>query len=77
MFEYHICNQADERLFYAQCNAVEKHIRALEKKELLVDVDGTRVQQYEHRNGHIMVKNDLQVNALYVISEFDLLPYFS
>lgn len=77
MFEYNICNQADEKLFHAQCRAIEEHIPGLHKKDLLDDVDGTLVQRYAHARGTITVKNDLQVNALYVLAEFDLMPYFN
>lgn len=76
MFEYNICNQADEKLFHDQCRAIEKHIPALNKKKLLEDVDGTLVQQYDHEKGFVTVKNDLQVDALYVQADFDLMPYF-
>ena len=77
MFEYNICNQADENLFHEQCRAIEEHIPNLQKKELLNDVDGTLVQQYDHEKGLVTVKNDLQVDALYVVADFDLIPYFN
>lgn len=77
MFEYNICNQADVKLFYAQCRAIEEHISGLSKGTLLDDVDGTLVQHYDHSKGVITVKNDLQVDALYVLADFDLLPYFN
>lgn len=76
MFEYNICNQADSEIFYKQCEAIETHIAGIEKENLLEDVDGTLVQKYRNREGVIVVKNDLQVDALYVTSSFDLLPYF-
>ncbi len=76
MFEYNICNQADEELFYKQCAAIENSIPALSKLSLQEDVDGTMVQKYESCLGTITVRNDVQVDALYVLSEFDLLPFF-
>ena len=76
MFEYNICNQSDEQIFRDQCRAIEKHIPELIKSDLLVDVDGTLVQKYRHARGLIVVKNDVQVDALYVLADFDLLPYF-
>ena len=76
MFEYNICNRADEQLFYRQCRAIEKYIPNLKKGELLNDVDGTLVQKYNHEKGSITVKNDCQVDVLYVDAEFDLTPYF-
>ena len=77
MFDYNVCNQADQELFYKQCAAIEKNIPNLQKHEVLEDVDGTLFQRYSHERGVILVKNDIQVDALYVTSDFDLLPYFS
>lgn len=77
MFEYNICNQADAQLFERQCRALELNIPDLQASALLEDVDGTLTQTYHHRNGAIMVKNDMQVDALYVTSDFDLTQYFS
>ena len=76
MYEYNICNQADAKLFEQQCRALETHISDLQASALLDDVDGTLTQTYRHHNGTIKVKNDMQIDALYVISDFDLLPYF-
>ena len=76
MFEYNICNQADEALFYKQCAAIEKSVPFLKKENLLEDVDGTLVQKYSSQSGAVVVRNDVQIDALYVQSEFDLLPYF-
>lgn len=77
MFEYNICNQADAKLFVQQCRALESNIPNLKVSDRSEDVDGTLTQTYHHQNGSIKVKNDMQVDALYVISDFDLLPYFS
>ena len=77
MFEYNICNQADAELFRKQCSALEKQVPGLQPEEILEDVDGTMVQRYRHGLGVVTVKNDLQVDALYVVSDFDLLPYFA
>lgn len=77
MFDYTVCTQADAELFRKQCAAIEKNIPNLEKQKMLEDVDGTLSQRYEHPKGCIVVKNDMQVDALYVTADFDLLPYFS
>lgn len=76
MHEYNICNQADEELFHKQCRAIEGHIPDLLADEPLRDVDGTLVQKYTHAKGTIKVKNDVQTDALFVVADFDLLPYF-
>ena len=76
MFDYTICNQADISLFHRQCQALEKNVPGLRKESLLDCPDGALIQKYEHELGTVTVKNDIQVDALYVISDFDLLPYF-
>ena len=76
MFSYTICNCADMELFREQCRALEKHIPDIQKTKFWHDVDDTMVQEYEHPKGTILVKNDAQVDALYIDSDFDLLPYF-
>ena len=76
MFEYNICNQGDAELFYKQCKAIEDNISALKKDRLIEDVDGSLTQMYNSHLGKIVVRNDLQVDALYVTSDFDLLPFF-
>lgn len=76
MFDYTICNCADRGLFQKQCAAIECAVTPLEKAPLLEDVDGTLVQQYVHSMGKIIVKNDEQIDSLYVQAEFELLPYF-
>lgn len=76
MFEYTVCNQADTELFYKQCSALEKRFPGMIVNDILKDVNGSIIQQYTHDRGRIIVKNDTQVDALYVTSDFDLLPYF-
>lgn len=76
VFEYNICACSDEPLFISQCEAIEKNIPGISHKETLKDVTGTLVQRYTHPLGQIIVRNDKDVDALYVQSDFDLLPYF-
>ena len=76
MFDYNICDQADPDIFYKQCRALETNIPGLKPFKLLEDVDGTLMQRYKHDSGLIIVMNDTEVDSVYIISEFDLLPYF-
>lgn len=76
MFDYTICSCVDSELFKKQCTALELNIPGLQKFPLLEDVDGSIVQKYEHAKGKVIVKNDCQVDALYVLSDFDLSIYF-
>lgn len=76
MFDYTICPWADRALFKKQCKAIENNIPDLQAEELLEDVDGSLIQTYRHKRGEITVRNSETIGALYVESEFDLLPYF-
>ena len=76
MFEYNICTEADQQLFYRQCAALEKHIPGLVKGKLLHDVDDSLVQLYTKNGKEIRVHNDLYIDALYIKSELDIDPYF-
>ena len=77
MFEYNICNQADVDVFNQQCGAIEKVVKGLTKQDVLLDVDGSLIQVYEINNQQIKVYNSYYVNAVYVVSDFDLEPYFN
>ena len=76
MFGYTICDQVDASLFKKQCVALETHVTGLARDVFLNSPDGTLIQKYKHEQGTEMVKNDMQIDALYVVSEFDLLPFF-
>lgn len=77
MFEYNICTQADDEIFEKQCAALEKHIPGLVKRDLLTDVDNSKIQHYELNGFPVRVHNDYYVGAVYVKSEIDLEPYFN
>lgn len=76
MFDYTICTTANFELFLKQCASLEEIIPHLKKLASLKDVDGSSIQRYIHPQGKVTVKNDLQVDALYVQADFDLAVYF-
>lgn len=76
MFEYNIYNQADEVIFEKQCLALEKNIPNLIKKDLLIDVDESKIQEYDLKGSKITVYNSTYLNEVYVKSEIELEPYF-
>lgn len=76
MYEYNICNQADEEIFIRQCNALENKIPNIKKDELLIDVDESKIQKYLLDGKEINVCNSNYMNEVYVKSEIDLMPYF-
>ncbi len=77
VFEYTICNQADTNIFYKQCSALEKNIPNLVKRDILEDVDGSLTQLYSVGNNHVSVHNSKYIDAVYVESEIDLIPFFN
>ena len=77
MYTYPICNVADEEIFAKQCAAIEKYLHPLKKKDILEDVDGSKIQLYEFQGHNIKVVNSLYVNEVYVESETDIKPFFS
>lgn len=77
MFEYNICDQADEEIFIKQCTALENKILNLIKGKLIVDVDESKIQEYLLGGKKIKVVNSYYINEVYVKSEIDLIPYFN
>ena len=76
MYEYNICNQADEEIFIKQCTALENKIPNIKKDKLLIDVDESKIQKYLLDGKEINVCNSNYTNDVYVKSEIDLMPYF-
>lgn len=76
MFEYWICDQADEVIFQKQCEAIEKNIVPLQKKKMIVDVDNSKIQTYVFKGKEIKVHNDYFMNEVYVKSEIELQQFF-
>ncbi len=77
MFEYTICNQADENIFRKQCLALEKNIPDLIKENTLEDVDGSLTQLYSLYNKRVSVHSSENIGAVYVESDVDLKPFFN
>lgn len=76
MFEYSICNQADNDIFIRQCSALEKRIPDLIKEKFLDDVDGSHTQIYSLNGKKVSVHNSYYIDAVYVQSEIELQQYF-
>lgn len=77
MFHYNICTEADKEIFSKQCRALEKHIPAIEKGNLLNDVDGSETQHYTVNGKTITVHNSNYVGAVYIDSDIELEGYFN
>lgn len=76
MYEYNICNQADEEIFLNQCAALEKYIPNIKKAEMLIDVDESKIQKYLLGSETINVYNSNYDNEVYIKSEVELSQYF-
>ncbi len=76
MFEYNICNQADETIFEKQCLALEKNIPGLIKEDLLTDVDGSKTQKYSLNGSEITVCNSYYLDEVNIKSDIELEQYF-
>lgn len=76
MFNYCICNQADEQIFSKQCTALENNIPLIEKLDMLEDVDGSKRQKYRIGDNIVTVFNSVYLDEVYVESDVDLLQYF-
>lgn len=77
MFEYQICNMAEDEIFKKQCIAIEKNITPLQKEKLLEDVDGSLIQKYDYQGKNISVYSDHFINEVYVKSEIELTQFFT
>lgn len=77
MYEYTICNVADQEIFEKQCRALEKAIPKLEKTDRLQDVDGSFIQLYSLDDKKITVHNSKYLDEVYVTSEIELEQYFN
>lgn len=78
MFEYSICNQADEEIFKRQCNELEKKFsELLVKDNFLTDVDGSKIQTYTLNGKKVKVVMSNYENEVYIYSEIDLKEYFN
>ena len=76
IYRYEISDAADEEVFKKQCKALEKHIPGLEKIKYLIDVDYSKIQAYQKEGQQLLVINDIDIDAVYIKSEFDIVPYF-
>lgn len=73
MYSYTISKNADAQAFKGVCRTLEASIPGLVKEKPLVDVDGSAIQIYHKDGEKIKVLNDIDVDAVYIDSEVDLL----
>lgn len=72
MFDYTIESNNSTTAFKKSCEAIEHNLSPIDKENLLVDVDGSTIQEYHKDNKAVIVYNDYDVGAVYVKSEIEL-----
>lgn len=77
MYSYTLAKKIDNQVFKDACNKIEKAFPSAEKGKMLVDVDGSLLQDYSIDDKKIRVQNDCEVDAVYVDSELDLQKIFA
>lgn len=76
MYQYTICNQPDEEIFWKQCSALEKHIPGLRLIDDLQDVDGNLIRIYDKDGAKIKVMNHFDLGGIFIDSEIKLEQFF-
>jgi len=76
MFSYLFCEEPDEVFFLNQCEAIENNIPGLRKRELIIEEDNSKVQEYYLGDEQLIVYNSYENNSVYIESDFDIDPYF-
>ena len=77
-FSYNIEKVANNEAFKLACQKIEaSNIEGLQKKNLLIDVDGSLIQLYVSPEGEIKLINDYEVDAVYADSDIDLSALFA
>lgn len=77
MFDITIHRDNSPREFKKACESIEKFYPKADKKDLLVDVDGSTIQVYYVGEKKICIYDDYEVGAVYVKSEIDLSKIFN
>ena len=77
MFDYTIFPNNSAERFNEACKKIEKTYPNALKEPLLVDVDGTSIQNYTESSKSVTVYNDYEIGAVFVKSEINLDGLFS
>lgn len=72
MFDYNIYPENNFEQFKNACTIVERNFPKAEKRELIIDVDGTTIQTYNIEDKNIDVIDDYDIGAVYIKSDLIL-----
>lgn len=75
-YDYTICRNNSPQVFIEACAQIETLFPNLEKKKLLIDVDGSTIQVYEKAEKKVVVYDDYDVGAVYALSDINLGEWF-
>ena len=75
-FSYTVATNVDDVVFSDYCAMLEKNVAGIRKEKTLIDVDGSETQIYHCNGKEIVVHNSCYIDAVYIDSQVDLLPFF-
>lgn len=70
-YEIPIYRHNSPRAFKLACQTIEQAFPGIKKDELLIDVDGSMIQQFYYANKRIIVYDDYDVGAVFALSDID------
>lgn len=71
-YDYTVYKENSSSVFKEACNKIEAYYPNIDKKKLLIDVDGTTIQEYIINDQAVVVYDDYEIGAVFVKSEIDL-----
>lgn len=72
-YDYTLSRENSATIFKRACSKISDAMATLNETPLLTDVDGTTIQAYEGEDGRrIVVYDDYDVGAVYVLSDFEI-----
>ncbi len=72
LYHYTVSKNAKVSDYEKACLQIENNITNIKKDTPTIDVDGSYIQIYSVASKKIAVKNDYEVDAVYIDSEIDL-----
>ena len=72
MFDYTVNSKNSTTDFKKICNEIEHNLAPNYKGKLLIDVDGSTIQEYKKNDKSVVVYNDYEIGAVYVKSDMQL-----
>ena len=78
-YNYLVNNEPDNESFEQACEQFEKTFPHAQKPKMLIDVDGTMIQEYVTDDGQAKVINDIFGGYVALVSDFEIcdIPYRS